>query len=280
MRHRCPTGPGMRCCRTPVATDAVPYYVVLAAARPGDPYLTWEVVASRVSHAWSQGTSVAWIAPSAYHGKRWLTAMGDPAAVARLATQALSTTAGGTVVGLSLPPAAFELLPSALRPRHLERWTWWWTQTPPRHGSADPDVVSLPPGDARLPDLLAQSGSVYLRPGDPRAEGWFGLVEDGELRACLAYERHHPQVPHLASVVVDGPWRGKGYGARLCGAVTASLLAQGAPAVSLAMMTANSPATALYASLGFASGGSFASGTLPGRRHYPAEPGWQPGGAA
>lgn len=254
-------------------------YLVLAAARPGDAYLTWEVDASQVRGAWSDGAAVAWIAPSAYHGKLWLTAMGDPAAVVRLVARALRSPQGEAVVGLSLPATCRPQLPPDMRPGQLDHWTWWWTQTPPDTG-IDPDVVALPATDPRLPQLLDQSASVYLRPGDARALGWFGLVAEGQLRACLTIERHHPQVPHLASVVVDGPHRGRGYGSRLCGSVTAALLAQGAPAVSLAMLTANTPAAALYAGLGFVSGGSFASGTFPRRRHYPAQSGWRPGGAA
>lgn len=252
---------------------------LLSAARPGDPYLIWEVAAPQVRHAWGDGASVAWIAPSAYHGKPWLTAMGEPGAVAGLVQEALACDDGARVAGLSLPPDTFALLAPQWRPAHLEHWTWWSTRTPP-DDSRDPQVVALEPGDPGLPVLLDQSASVYLRPGDVRARQWFGLVESDALLACLAYEHHHPAVPHLASVVVDASHRGRGYGSRLCRTVTGALLAQGAPAVSLAMMTANRAAAALYAGIGFEPAGSFASGTIPGRRDYPAVPGWRPGGAS
>ena len=77
-----------------------------------------------------------------------------------------------------------------------------------------------------------------------------------------------------ASVVVDRSVRGHRYGTRLCGAVVARLLRAGAPVVSLAMMTDNRAAAALYRSLGFATGPSFVSGTIPGRRGLPQVPGW------
>ena len=158
----------------------------------------------------------------------------------------------------------------------MEHWTWWWTQAAPAHG--DDAVRRLDPLDPRLAGLLAQSKSVYLRPGDPRAIGWYGLTQGERLVACLAYEHHHPRVPHLASVVVDASSRRAGFGARLCGTATADLLHRGAPTVSLAMMTANTAAAALYRRLGFSPAGSFASGTLPGRRDVPVAPGWSPGG--
>jgi GNAT superfamily N-acetyltransferase len=252
-------------------------YLVLAAARPSDPYLTWEVVPQQVQRAWGEADALLWLAPSAYHGKPWLTGMGEPAAVADLARQALAEPTADAVVGLSLPPAAFEHLPEDYRPRRLEHWTWWWTRTPPTE-RVDADVVPLAPEDPRLPALLDQSASVYLRPGDPRAVGWFGLEQGDRLVACLAHERHHPQVPHLASVVVDRTQRRAGFGARLCGSATAALMRQGAPAVSLAMMTANTAAASLYRSLGFTAGDAFASGTIPGRRDLPAMAGWRPGG--
>lgn len=248
-------------------------YGHLAAARPGDAFLTWEVVPETVEHAWGSGDAVLWIAPSAYHGKRWLTGLGAADVVGTLAAAALASPQGDTVAGLSLPGSAMDLVPTALRPTRLERWTWWSSATVPPQ-AADPRVVDLDGGDPRLPALLDQSASVYLRPGDPRVRAWFGLVEGSVLRACLAVERHHPQVPHLASVVVDRSVRGQRYGSRLCGAVVARLLKAGAPVVSLAMMTDNRAAAALYRGLGFRPGPSFESGTIPGRRGLPPAPGW------
>jgi GNAT superfamily N-acetyltransferase len=254
---------------TPVAAP----YGYLAAVRPGEAFLAWEVVPESVESVWGAGDAVAWVAPSAYHGKRWLTALGAAEVTGALATDGLASPHGDAIAGLSLPDGAFAYVPEALRPRHVERWTWWSTTTAPPHAE-DPAVVTLDGADPRLPALLDQSGSVYLRPGDPRVRAWFGLVEGPALRACLAVERHHPQVPHLASVVVDRSMRGRSYGTRLCGTVVTGLLRAGAPVVSLAMMTDNRAAAALYRSLGFATGPSFVSGTIPDRRGLPQVPGW------
>ena len=252
-------------------------YAVLAGSRPGDPYVTWEVVPDQVQRAWARGGSVVWLAPSAYHGKLWLTGTGEPAAAAALVSAALASADGPRIVGLGLPEASLRHLPGQYLPHRLERWSWWWTQTEPA-GGIDPAVAALDERDPRLGPLLEQSATVYLRPGDRRALGWYGLTVGERLVACLAFERHHPLVPHLASVVVDEPLRGRGFGRRLCGSAVTTMLREGAPAVSLAMMDANAAARELYRTLGFSAGLSFASGTIPGRRHLPAEPGWRPGG--
>lgn len=255
-------------------------YRLLADARPGDRFLAWEVVPDGVAHAWGAGDAVVWIAPSAYHGKAWLTGMGAAPTAGALAAEALASPVGAAFAGVSLPEGALERVPDRYRPQRTDHWTWWCVQQPPAQ-PADPCVVPIAAHDDRLPSLLQQSGSVYLLPGDPRVESWFGLVAEGSLRACLAVERHHPRVPHLASVAVDAPQRRRGYGARLCGTVVTRLLQAGAPAVSLAMMTDNRAAAALYRGLGFVAGPSFVSGTIPGRRGLPPGPGWtHPAGAS
>lgn len=249
-------------------------YAPLLAARPDDAYLRWEVRPDQIRYSAGRADGVVLVAPSAYHGKLWLTGLGDPATVAALASSALGAEVGQGIAGISLPDASVGLLPDDQRPDRLERWMWWSVERAP--DVADQRVQALRPDDQRVPGLLDQSGSVYLRPGDPRAIEWHGLAEGGELLACLAVERHHPQVPHLASVVVDGAARGRGLGRALCGTVTGQLLAAGAPAVSLAMMSDNVPATGLYEGLGFRPGAGFSSGTLPGRRDLPPVPGWAP----
>jgi GNAT superfamily N-acetyltransferase len=254
-------------------------YRALLDVRPTDAYLRWEVVPAAVTYAAGDGDAVVLAAPSAYHGKPWLTGLGAAEAVGALAAAALAAPSGGSIVGVSLPDAAIEALPAPLRPDRWERWAWWWTEWP-RGATPDPAVAELSADDGRLPRLLQQSASVYLRPGDARVESWYGLVHGDLLLACLAVERHHPAVPHLASVVVDAGARGRGVGARLCGTVTDRLLAGGAPAVSLAMMRDNAAAAALYRSLGFRQGAAFTSGTVPGRRSQPPVVGWQPGGAS
>ncbi len=246
-----------------------------ADARPADPYLRWEVVPGAVRQSWSGQSATAWIAPSAYHGKLWLTCLGDPEASVDLTARALAGPLGPAVAGISVPQGAEDLLRADVRPPQWERWTWWWTRRPPDIGAtAAGEVVVLAEDDPRLPPLLAESRSVYLRPGDPRVRQWWGIDCHGALLACLAVESHHPQVPHLASVVVAAQERGRGYATKLCSAVVVDRFAAGAPAVTLAMMSANTAARRLYSRLGFHAGPSFASGTLPGRRGLPRQPGW------
>ena len=249
-----------------------PYQNLLRAWGP-DAFLRWEVEGDEVAQAWTAPGTALWLAPSAYHGKPWLTGLGPGEQLLPLLLDALDDPSTASAAGISVPPEALAGLPARWLPRRTERWTWWWTPDPP---PVPPDdaVERLPDDDPRLPDLLQQSASVYLQPGDPRVHGWYGLVQAGSLRACLAYEHHHQAVPHLASVVVDAQSRGQGYGARLCGTVVHELLGQGAPVVSLAMMTANRAAAALYRGLGFQQGPSFASGTVPGRRGVPVADGW------
>ena len=231
-----------------------------------------------VKYAAGIADSVVLVAPSAYHGKRWLTGLGTAPDVAVLTEAALAAPAGNAIAGLSLPDGVLQQLPAPLRPERLERWAWWWTERP-YAALADPFVVPLTTIDDRLTPLLRQSSSVYLRPGDARVEAWYGLVEHGALLGCLAVERHHPSVPHLASVVVDSAARGRGAGTRLCGTVVNRLLATGAPVVSLAMMQDNEAAAALYRRLGFQRAADFTSGTIPGRRGSPPVAGWRAGGA-
>ena len=240
-------------------------YADLAAALPDDPYVRWEVVPQRVGRVWTAPGAVVWEAPSPYHGKPWLTAVGG-AGIADLLRVALAD--GSPAVGVSVPDALADTLPPDLRPARYARWTWWWTEEAPP-GSDDPRVVRLTGEEAALTGLLDQSSSVYLRPGDPRVRSWHGVVDGESLRACLAVEEHQPGVPHLASVVVDRASRREGLGRALCGTVVRGRLAAGAPAVSLAMMTANRAAAALYEGLGFSRCPANASGSLPGRAAIP-----------
>jgi ribosomal protein S18 acetylase RimI-like enzyme len=252
-------------------------YDLLRAWGPAEPFLAWEVVPDQVLRAWGSPAAVGWLAPSAYHGRRWLTVIGEPAGAAELAATALATADGQGCAGVSLPPGAPELV-DGLALRHREAWTWWWTRQPPP-GPVAPQVCEIPADDPRLPPLLAQSGSVYLQPGDPRARAWYGYVIGERLLGCLALEQHKAGVPHMASVVVDAAARRSGIGAALCGGVAALALASGAPAVTLGMMTTNSAAAALYRGVGFRPGPSFVSGTIAGRT-VDAEPGWVHGGGA
>jgi ribosomal protein S18 acetylase RimI-like enzyme len=204
------------------------------------------------------------VAPSAYHGRPWLTVVGEPAEAAELAGTALASSDGGRCAGVSLPPGAAEQL-AGLQVRRSQAWTWWWLAAPDRSPGPGPAGVRVGPlaaDDPRLPALLDQSSSVYLRPGDPRVRSWHGAAAGQELLGCLAVEQHKPGVPHLASVVVARSARRHGVARTLCGAVCGQLLRQGAPTVTLAMMTANSAAAELYRGLGFAPGPSFVSGTL------------------
>ena len=252
-------------------------YDVLRGWGGAEAFLAWEVVPSQILRAWGVPRAVGWLAPSAFHGRRWLTVVGEAFDGAEVAQEALRTADGQSAAGVSLPVGAAELVPG-LRLHTRDAWTWWWTQDAPQV-APDPRVgrLDVEADAAGLAHLVWQSRSVYLQPGDPRARAWSGLRADGQLLGCLAVEQHKAGVPHLASVVVDREVRGQGIGRALCGTVVREAFAAGAPAVTLGMMTANDAAAGLYRGLGFTAGPSFVSGRIEGRRMHP-EPGWRHGG--
>ena len=85
--------------------------------RPDDPLVRWMVPVRDASApevpCRVDGTSVAWLGRAARPGERWITALGeDPQVVADLVQQ---LTSEHPVDGVTVPAAAFDLLPAHLR---------------------------------------------------------------------------------------------------------------------------------------------------------------------
>lgn len=268
-------------------------YAVLRAARPTEPFLRWAVAPAALLSARGDAAAVAWSMVSPYNGNPWVTGIGEAGAVVAAAVALVGTAdrsadavsgppasgppasgppasgppVSGPIVGVTLPQPASEEVTRLWPGIRLADWTWWYATAPPPQRPGESRVTTIDPADLRLGPLLAQSSSVYLRPGNPRATGWYGIESAaGELLACAATERHSPAAVNLASVVVDRGARGEGLGRDLCSAITRDALAAGAGAVTLGMMSDNEPASAVYSAIGFTAVHRFVSGYLPGRR--------------
>jgi len=245
--------------------------------------MAFEVDPQAVVKQWKLGDWQAILAHSPYNRRPWLTMIGpggpegSALSLSReggghapvLAAWVCELVQGEAAIssGVSVPPQVMALLPDQVRPQQFEDWTWWWTTDAPPVVAGESRVDLLSVHDARIPDLLQHSPSVYLRPGDGRDVAWCGIEgDDARLLACLTVEEHRPGVPHLASVVVAPDVRGGGLGTALCAAVVRERRNAGLGAATLGMMTTNDVGRALYSGLGFRAGHRFQSGWLPETR--------------
>lgn len=235
-------------------------------------FLRWEVAPQLLRQALQLPNAVAWIAISPYNGWPWITAAGQHEGVVRAIAQLadLEVEGYGPPRGLSVPAATIDELPDPLRPKRVDDWTWWSTSKTPPPVPGEEAVQRIDAYDDGINELLRSSASAYLRPGDDRAEAWYGVLDNQQdwqpPISCAAVEQHRDAVPHLASVATDPRHRGRGLATAVCGAVTRAALENGAPAITLAMMTNNLAATSVYRRLGFQAGPRFVSGWLPGRQ--------------
>lgn len=208
---------------------------------------------------WAGGGAVTWLGIDAHEGTAYLSAVGDPAAVAGLLTELLP----------ELPPRQRVTVPRGT-PVHLPAWvgmegTDWdfrWLAAPPPVQAGE-ELVAPEEDESAVEELLeASSPTASAQPGDAAVRRWVGVRDGGALVACAADTSAATGVGHLSSIAVHPSARGRGLGRAVTAALARRLFADGCDLVTLGMYAANSAGRALYDALGFADDHRFTSGPL------------------
>jgi len=243
----------------------------------GQPYLSADVSPADVMHAVKavevdgSVSAVGFIRKAS--GDRdhpWVTVLGEDARIVDLLLDLLARygdlPSGGLIGGVTAPARLRELLSDTLLARSPSirwglaeqgaPWDWWWTSAV-RPATSPHEVQWLDANDAAVADqiraLLAVASPTHWAPPEhPHVERWAGIKSaDGSLAACVAETVRIPGRPHLASVATHPKFRGQGMAAEVTGWITAALLAEGVPLVSLGMYAHNDVARRVYTRLGY-----------------------------
>jgi len=236
-------------------------------ALPGaDRYVRAEADPGRVSEAWAGGGALGWILPSRrVSGRSHVVALGQPEAAVHL-LQSVLAVHGDAVGSVSLPrDADGHLTTHTLDPRN--DWEWFVTEAAPPVQPAEASVAWLDDGDAaEVRALLDRSSPRHdVRPGEPGVRRWCGIRDDDRLVGVAAHTEHTEHtsgIPHLASITTAPEYRGRGLGAAVTAWLTRTLLAEGAPMVTLGMYSDNAVARRVYERLGYVCEREFTSGRL------------------
>jgi ribosomal protein S18 acetylase RimI-like enzyme len=214
---------------------------------------------------WAGEGAVAWLGIDAYEGTPYLSALGDPPAVAALVAELLP----------ELPPRQRVTVPRGT-PRHFPAWvgmegTDWdfrWLGAPPPVQAGE-ELVGPEDDETAVKELLtASSPTASALPGDAAVRRWVGVREDGELIACAADTSAATGVGHLSSIAVHPSARGRGLGRAVTAALTRRLFEDGCDLVTLGMYADNGTGRALYDALGYADDHRFTSGPLQVRGRW------------
>ncbi len=232
-----------------------------------DDYLRWNVRRGARGEGWAVPGATAWTWRGGPRRGPWAAVLGSPATVAALAAVVVAE-ASVRPQGLTLTASARPLLPEAVRLDAAETNAWEWMRTyaaPPVQPHEDRVQWLRDTDDAEVEALLdAVSPRHSARPGERHVLRWCGIraSSDRTLVAIGAHVEYQTGVPHLASIAVPPPARGRGYGAAVTAWLTRACLAEGAPVVTLGMYSDNDVARRLYHRLGFSCDHAFISGPL------------------
>lgn len=230
--------------------------VALTWSADDDAFLRWNVRPGTLLERWDYDEVVG-LLQVGRTGAVVLTAVGSPAAAARLVAEVV-TSNGEQPQRVTLPRGTVEVLAAsaldvASRLSGGADWEWMWTADPPPAHPGEERVARLEPVDE--PDIAALLAVASTRhtavPGAPGVERWVGVRDGGVLVASAANAPISRPVPHLASIATLPARRGEGLGAAVIGALTRALLREGHPVVTLGMYSDNPVARRVYARLGF-----------------------------
>lgn len=217
---------------------------------------------------WAAEGVTAWTGTNPEVGRQYLSALGDPGAVAALVTELLTELPPRQRV--TLPRGTPALLPAwvGLGPGGAD-WDFRWSAEPPDPQPGEERVVEGVPDDAVRHLLVLSSATASARPGDAAVRSWWGVTgDDGELLACAADTSAATGVGHLSSIAVHPAARGRGLGKAVTSALTRKLLAGGCDVVTLGLYADNAAGRGLYDALGFHAEHRFSSGPLVQRGRW------------
>jgi ribosomal protein S18 acetylase RimI-like enzyme len=219
-----------------------------------------------VVRGWLGDAACAWLGTDAEERTSYLSALGEPAAVAALVADLLPELPPRQRV--TLPRGTVALLPAWVAVDGTD-WDFRWLPAPPQRQAGEELVVADVPDDAVAALLRVSSPRASALPGHEAVRRWYGIPEpDGRLVACAADTSSATGVGHLSSIAVDPAERGRGLGKAVTAGVTRALFAQGCDAVTLGMYADNAAGRALYDTLGFHDDHRFTSGPLEQRGRW------------
>lgn len=235
----------------------------LLAQRPDDMFARASLAPGAPLSGYALGEAISWVRTSRHRGLEFLTVSGpteDAAALAVAADAALPVPA----YGLTVPRAAWALLPDALRPQEGTNWDFWWTDAPPPHQPGEEGADWLTDDDELLALLERASPRRMASPGDAHVLRWCGIRNaSGSLVACAAEVDDMANAPHLAGVAVAPEARSRGLGRAITAWLTRKLLVEGHPLVTLGMYADNEPARRAYRAIGYRDTHHWSSGRTP-----------------
>lgn len=200
---------------------------------------------------WVAEGATAWMGTDAGDRTAYLSALGEPPAVAALLAELLPEVPPRQRV--TLPHGTAALLPAwvGLGPGGTD-WDFRWLTEPPPAQPGEERVVAGVDGDAVQRLLDVASPRATAQPGDDAVLRWWGVPDDGGgLLACAADTSAATGVGHVSSIAVHPEARRQGLGSAATAAATRSLLNGGNDVVTLGMYADNGPGRALYDALGF-----------------------------
>ena len=238
----------------------------LKQARPGDPFVTWNVDPLGIEDVATDGDHVAWTRLRRDRTERWATVLGNDA---ERATALLRMLGGRAPLdGVTVHASAYATLPQEFRPRTTRHWSLWVLEASrmtatTRSVAARASILDI--GDPRIDALLRHSDSAYVFMGAPSIIRWAGVEKDGRLLAVAGQEVEVSGAAHLVSVCCDPEFRGMGYARAVCSRLVVEADSDGSPVTILEMYAANAAGRALYAAIGFTEVREYRSGLLTPR---------------
>jgi ribosomal protein S18 acetylase RimI-like enzyme len=215
---------------------------------------------------WHSGEAVAWLGTDAEERRPYLSALGEPAAVAALLADLLPELPPRQ--RLTVPRGTPALLPAWVGLERPVDWDFRWRDAPPPVQPGEERVVEGAPDEAVAALLAEASPTASAEPGDPAVRRWWAVPGDDGLLACAADTSSATGVGHVSSVAVATAARGRGLGRAVAAAATRALLAEGCDVVTLGLYADNPAAVALYDALGFDGPHRFTSGRLVQRTRW------------
>ena len=208
---------------------------------------------------WAVEGATAWLGVDPDDRSPYLTALGEPPAVAALIAELLP----------EVPPRQRVTVPRGT-PRHLPAWvgldgTDWdfrWTATPPPVQPGEERVGPVEDEQAVKALLAASSPTASAQPGDAAVRRWVGVHDGDTLLACAADTSGSTGVGHVSSIAVHPAVRAQGLGKAVTAALTRRLFEDGNDLVTLGMYADNAVGRAMYDALGYADDHRFTSGPL------------------
>lgn len=237
---------------------ALSSHAELLHATDGDTFVRWQVRADVPLRGWEVGGAAAFVRTRS-SGRRQLTVLGTPqqaaGAVHALARHLADPGRPVWAHGVTVPHGTLDLFGDDVRVGAGDDWDWMWVDRGRLRATSleDGSVRRLECADLEVAALLeAASPRHSSDPGDDDVVDWYGIRDpDGRLVACAAHTESVPGVPHLASIATSPDARGQGLGTAVTAGVTAALLEQGAPVVTLGMYADNAVARRMYDRIGY-----------------------------